>query len=81
MNHIIAGGAGFIGLNLAEKLLENRNDRIVKTKFLIANAYESAEKLKEAYNIYYSILGEYPNSEVIENRLKSLYERRVSRKR
>ena len=60
---------------------ENRNDRIVKTKFLIANAYESAEKLKEAYNIYYSILGEYPNSEVMENRLKSLYERRVSRKR
>lgn len=58
-----------------------RTDKIVKTKFLIANAYESSEKLKEAYNIYYSILGEYPNTEVIKNRLNSLYERRVNRKR
>lgn len=60
---------------------EQRRDRITKTKFLIANAYESAEKLKEAYNIYYSILGEYPNPDVVKNRLNSLYERRVSRKR
>lgn len=60
---------------------EKRKDRIVKTKFLIANAYESSEKLKEAYNIYYSILGEYPNPEVIKNRLNSLYERRIARKR
>lgn len=60
---------------------ESRKDRIIKTKFLIANAYESSEKLKEAYNIYYSILGEYPNPDVIQNRLNSLYKRRVSRKR
>lgn len=60
---------------------EKRNDRIVQTKFLIANAYESSEKLKEAYNIYYSILGEYPNAEVIQSRLESLYSRRVARKR
>lgn len=60
---------------------EQRRDRITKTKFLIANAYESNEKLKEAYNIYYSILGEYPNPDVVENRLNSLYERRISRKR
>lgn len=60
---------------------EKRKDKIVQVKFMIANAYESAEQLKEAYNIYYSILGEYPNSKVIQNRLKSLYERRVSRKR
>ena len=60
---------------------EKRSDRIVQTKFLIANAYESSEKLKEAYNIYYSILGEYPNAEVIQNRLESLYSRRVARKR
>ena len=60
---------------------EKRKDKIVQAKFLIANAYESAEKLKEAYNIYYSIIGEYPNPEVIENRLNSLYERRVARKR
>lgn len=60
---------------------EKRKDRIVQTKFLIANAYESAEELKKAYNIYYSIVGEYPNPEIIQNRLKSLYERRVARKR
>ncbi|MCO4753329.1 MAG: hypothetical protein KC478_02550 [Bacteriovoracaceae bacterium] len=60
---------------------EKRKDKIVQAKFLIANAYESAEKLKEAYNIYYSIIGEYPNPDVIENRLNSLYERRVARKR
>ena len=60
---------------------ERRKDKIVQVKFLIANAYESAEKLKEAYNIYYSIIGEYPNPSVIESRLNSLYERRVARKR
>ena len=60
---------------------EKRTDHIVQTKFLIANAYESSEKLKEAYNIYYSLLGKYPNAEVIKNRLNSLYERRVARKR
>ncbi len=60
---------------------EKRKDKIVQVKFLIANAYESNEELKKAYNIYYSILGEYPNTSVIKNRLNSLYERRVSRKR
>lgn len=60
---------------------ETRKDKIVEVKFLIGNAYESSEKLKEAYNIYYSIIGEYPNPEVIESRLNSLYERRVARKR
>lgn len=61
--------------------VEKRKDKIVHAKFLIANAYESNEELKKAYNIYYSILGEYPNTQVIKNRLNSLYERRVSRKR
>lgn len=60
---------------------EKRTDLIVQTKFLIANAYESSEKLKEAYNIYYSLLGEYPNVDVIKSRLNALYERRVARKR
>lgn len=60
---------------------ENRKDHITNVKFLIANAYESSENLKEAYNIYYSIIGEYPNPEVIKNRLNSLYQRRVARKR
>jgi tetratricopeptide (TPR) repeat protein len=60
---------------------ERRKDQIVKVKFLIANAYESNEKLKEAYNIYYSLLPSYPNPDVLKARLKSLYARRVARKR
>jgi tetratricopeptide (TPR) repeat protein len=60
---------------------EKRKDQIIKVKFLIANAYESNEKLKEAYNIYYSLLPSYPNPEVLRARLKSLYARRVARKR
>ena len=60
---------------------EKRRDKIVKAKFLMGNAYETMEKLKLAYNIYYSILGEYPNTEVIQQRLKSVYERRISRRR
>ena len=61
--------------------IETRKDSIVRTKFLMANAYETMELLKKAYNIYYSILGEYPNTKVIKNRLESIYNRRVSRKR
>lgn len=60
---------------------ERRKDQIVKVKFLIANAYESNERLKEAYNIYYSLLPSYPNPDVLRARLKSLYARRVARKR
>jgi tetratricopeptide (TPR) repeat protein len=60
---------------------ETNKDRIVQIKFMIANAYENSEQLKEAYNIYYSLVGVFPNSEVIRNRLKSLYDRRVARKR
>lgn len=60
---------------------ERRKDQIIKVKFLIANAYESNEKLKEAYNIYYSLLPVYPNPDVLKARLKSLFARRVARKR
>jgi tetratricopeptide (TPR) repeat protein len=60
---------------------ERRKSQVVQVKFLLANAFETVEKLKEAYNLYYSILGDYPNSQVIKNRLKSLYARRVARKR
>ena len=35
---------------------EKRKDKIIQVKFMIANAYESSEQLKEAYNIYYSII-------------------------
>lgn len=60
---------------------ETRRDNIVQTKFLLANTYETLEELKMAYNLYYSILGEYPNTEVVQSRLESIYERRVARKR
>ena len=60
---------------------ETRRDRVVNVKFLIGNCYETLERLKSAYNIYYSILGEYPNNAVIQDRLESVYQRRVSRKR
>ena len=60
---------------------ETRSDSLVQVKFLMANAYETMEKLKQAYNLYHSILGKYPNTEVIQNRLNSIYTRRVARKR
>ena len=60
---------------------ENRKDYIVQAKFLMANSYETMENLKSAYNIYYSLMDEYPNTEVLQNRLKSIYERKVARKR
>ena len=60
---------------------EKNKENIVQTKFLMANAYETMEKLKMAYNLYYSILGEYPNTEIIQSRLRSIYDRRVARGR
>ncbi len=60
---------------------EKRKNNLVQTKFLLANAYETSEQLEKAYDAYYSILGEYPNTEVIKNRLKSLYKRRIARRR
>lgn len=60
---------------------EKRKDFVVEAKFLMANAYETLEALKKAYNLYYSILGEYPNTEVIQSRLNAIYQRRIARKR
>ena len=60
---------------------EKRRDNIIQTKFLMGNAYETMENLKKAYDLYYSILGEYPNTEVLQNRLNAIYNRRVARKR
>lgn len=61
--------------------VEKRRDNVIQAKFLMANAYETMENLKTAYNLYYSILGEYPNVDVIKSRLDSIYHRRVARKR
>ncbi len=60
---------------------ETKKDQIVIAKFWIANILELTENLKEAYDVYYSILNDYPNPEVIQNRLNSVYGRRVARKR
>ena len=61
--------------------MEKREDLIVEAKFLIANAFESSEDLKRAWDIYYSIKGSYPNTKVIFERLNSIRDRRVARKR
>ena len=60
---------------------EKRKDGIAQAKFLMANAYETMEDLPKAYNLYYSILGDYPNVSVVQNRLKAVYARRIARKR
>ncbi|MFG1523180.1 tetratricopeptide repeat protein [Halobacteriovorax sp. ZH1_bin.1] len=60
---------------------EDRRDLKVRAIFLMANCYETLERLQTAYDLYYSILGEYPNNKVIQDRLNSVYERRVARKR
>ncbi len=60
---------------------ERRQENIVQARFLMANSYERKEDLKSAYNMYYSILGEYPNIDVVQNRLNSIFNRRVARKR
>lgn len=60
---------------------ETLKQSVVKIKFLMANAYESNEDLKEAYNLYYSLLNDFPDTQIIKNRLQNLYNRRVARKR
>jgi tetratricopeptide (TPR) repeat protein len=60
---------------------ETKKEFVVQAKFLVANIYESTDNLKMAYDIYYSISKDYPNPDVIQNRLNSLYERRVARRR
>lgn len=60
---------------------ETRQEKIVDAKFFLGNVYETMESLEEAYDVYYSLLGEYPNTAVLKNRLKSLYTRRILRRR
>lgn len=61
--------------------LENRRDWVNETKFLMANSYETIEKLKESYELYYSLQNIYSDSNIIDKRLQSIYKRRVARKR
>lgn len=69
-------------INLSEYIDQEANtSKRIDAKLLLANAYETSEQLKKAYDIYYSLLGEFPNDEVIKQRLESVYRRRVNRKR
>lgn len=61
--------------------LSTDHSMVVQAKFIIANSYETEEKYKEAYNIYFSLLDQYPNTDVVKSRLRSLYARRQDRKR
>lgn len=61
--------------------IEKKVDKVVQVKFLMANAYETLEELAIAYDLYYSILNVYPNTKIVKDRLESIYDRRVSRKR
>lgn len=60
---------------------ESIKDKVVEAKFMMANAYESNEELRRAYQLYSDIKSDYPNREIIESRLEALYKRRVVRKR
>ena len=60
---------------------EYKKNKVIYAKFLLANTLESNEELKKAYNLYYSLLNEFPNTEVIKKRLSSIYNRRIARKR
>ncbi len=60
---------------------ETKKENIIMAKFWIANVLETTENLKDAYDLYYSIINDYPNPEVVQGRLNSLYNRRVARKR
>ncbi len=82
MNYFLMGRWSFAVTYWGHYIQNEKNESYVtQTKFLMANAYETMEDLKKAYEIYYSLLTTYPNIEIIKNRLSSIYQRRVSRKR
>lgn len=66
-----------------QKYIKNEipDESVVQTKFLIANAYETMEELKKAYNIYRTIRGKYSNNDIVESKLRAIYDRRIARKR
>lgn len=61
--------------------IQKKNENKIEAQFIIASSYESLENLKAAYDSYYTLLSEYPNPEVIKNKLNSIYERQISSKR
>ncbi len=67
--------------NLKKYLSFNNLENRIKAQLLLANSYENIEELKKAYDIYYGLLADYPNPEVIRNKLNSIYTRQISSKR
>ncbi len=60
---------------------QQTKERTTEVKFYMANTHEMLNQLTEAYSLYYSLLDSYPNIELVKTRLKSVYARRVARKR
>lgn len=63
------------------KKSEDNDSKLIQAKYLMANSFEMLEDLDKAYKIYYSLLPVYPNAKVIEERLRSIYDRKKARKR
>ena len=71
-------------LNVWQEYLKSdqqSKEKSIEVKFYMANCYEMINQLKEAYTMYYGLLDTYPNIELVKSRLKSVYARRVARKR
>ena len=51
MKYLITGGAGFLGLKLAEKLLENKKNKVYLIDNLSKNVKKSLSKLINNNNI------------------------------
>ena len=60
---------------------QQTKEQVLEVKFFMANCFEMTNQLKDAYALYYGLLDTYPNVELIKSRLKSVYARRVARKR
>ena len=60
MKYLLIGGAGFIGINFAKRILENKDNVIIFDKFLRKGTKENVEWL----------LSKYPNVEVVEGDIR-----------
>lgn len=61
--------------------LETDLEQLIYANYLKANILEDLEQLEEAYKIYASLLYQYPNQELVKQRMNRIYERRLSRGR
>src|SRR3989339_362220 len=60
MKYLLIGGAGFIGINFAKRILENKDNVIIFDKFFRKGTKENVEWL----------LSKYPNVEVVEGDIR-----------